>query len=418
MPNIVDGCRMPAADSFPLSPAQLGIWYAQHMDPLVPIVIAQYVDLHGELDLVILEQATIDAAMEMGSGFLEIIEHAGEPRQIVSPTLGATLEYVDLRSAIDPDSAAQSWMKADYGSPIDLIDDRLIRGAVLQLEDHRWYWYARAHHIVLDAFGARTLMTRISELYSAAVTGTEPPAGRADHPRSLYESEIDYRGSTRFETDRAHWAERMRGFTRGTSPAVHSAPPAPVNGFSRAALTTEQDALLDRAVQRHDSSPAGLVIGGFAAYLAQLNGTESVNLSLPVTARTTAAMRRSGGMLSNIVPLRLRLAHDITLIELLDHVRVQVSGALRHQRYRFEDIRRDSTGAEMVTTEFFGPRLNIMLFQNEVTLGPLVGQYHVLSTGPADDMNVNFYQNVAGSSNLIDLEYNPDVYTEDEARAH
>ena len=37
--------RGDSAEYFPLSPAQLGIWYAQHVDPLVPINIAQYVDL-------------------------------------------------------------------------------------------------------------------------------------------------------------------------------------------------------------------------------------------------------------------------------------------------------------------------------------------------------------------------------------
>ncbi|MFD9804737.1 condensation domain-containing protein, partial [Streptomyces sp. NPDC059071] len=115
-----------------------------------------------------------------------------------------------------------------------------------------------------------------------------------------------------------------------TSLAGRSAPPAAINRIATAALTEGQTSLLDQAVARHESSPAGLLIAGFAAYLAQWTGSQDVVLSLPVTARTTAIMRRSGGAASNIVPLRLKVGHDSTVTDLLAQVTVAVSGALRH----------------------------------------------------------------------------------------
>ncbi|WP_425298896.1 amino acid adenylation domain-containing protein [Nocardia cyriacigeorgica] len=401
-----------------MSPAQLGIWYAQHVDPQVPVNIAQYVDLRGDLDVAALERASADAALEMGSGFLRIIERDGEPLQTVDPSLDATLEYVDLRDAEDPEAAAQEWMRAEYSQPLDIVKDRLIRAAALRIEDHRWFWYSRAHHIALDGFGAMTFMTRIAELYTAYVTGAEPAPSKAADLRTLYESEIAYRDSTRFQSDKEHWAQRVAGLEEGSSLAGRSAPPSPVNGIVSAALSEEQDSLLTEAVARHDSSPAAMLIAGFAAYLAQLTGNEEVILSLPVTARTTAAMRRSGGVASNIVPLRLHVGYDTSVTELLRQVQVEVSGALRHQRYRHEDIRRDSAGDGVVTTEFFGPWVNIMLFHDELVLGPMVGQLSVLSTGSIEDLGVNFYQSVAGTRSHIDFETNPNLYTEDEARRH
>ncbi|MET7771431.1 amino acid adenylation domain-containing protein, partial [Nocardia sp. NPDC005366] len=402
---------------FPLSPAQLGIWYAQHVDPQVPINIAQYVDLHGDLDVGALEQASRDAAVDIGSGFLRIVEHDGEPSQTIDPSLDATLEYIDLRDADDPEAAAAEWMRAEYSRPLDIVGDRLIRAAALRLADSRWYWYSRAHHIALDGFGAMTFMNRIAELYTAAVNGEEPKPAKATDLRTLYEQEIAYRDSARFQSDKQHWAHRVEGLEEGSSLAGRSAPPSPVNGVASAALSAEQDDLLSAAVKRHDNSPAGLLIAGFAAYLAQMTGAEDVILSLPVTARTTAAMRRSGGVVSNIVPLRLTVAHDTTVADLLKSVTVEVSGALRHQRYRHEDIRRDAAGDGVVTTEFFGPWVNIMLFHSEMVLGPMVGQLNVLSTGSIEDLGVNFYQS-AGTRSHIDFETNPNLYTEDEARTH
>ncbi|MBF6206107.1 amino acid adenylation domain-containing protein, partial [Streptomyces gardneri] len=406
--------------AFPLSPAQRGIWYAQHVDPQVPVTIAQYVDLHGDLDLDSLERAIIQASHELGSLFLRITERDGEPLQFVDSSIAEArqLEYVDLRGAGDPDAAALAWMRAEYSHPLDLTADRLIKTAALRLADDRWYWYSRAHHIAIDGFGSMTYVNRIAELYTAYVNATEPAPSKATDLRTLYEQEIAYRESSRFVTDKEYWAQRVKGLEGGTSLTGRSAPPAAINGVVSAALSDEQNVQLDAAVARYDSSPAGLLLAGFAAYLAQWNGVEDVILSLPVTARTTAAMRRSGGVSSNIVPLRLHVGHGTTVSELLKQVQVEVSGALRHQRYRHEDIRRDAAGDGVVTTEFFGPWVNIMLFHNELVMGPMVGRLSVLSTGSIEDLGVNFYQSVAGTRSHIDFETNPNLYTEAEARRH
>ncbi|WP_157574284.1 non-ribosomal peptide synthetase, partial [Nocardia jejuensis] len=410
-----------SGELFPLSPAQLGIWYSQHLDPQVPINIAQYVELRGELDIELLEQAMVDGSLEFGSGFLRIVERDGEPMQMVDPTLDRTIYHVDLRDEQDPAAAAMEWMRAEYSAPLDLVNDRLIRSCMLQLGDGHYYWYARIHHIVLDGFGAMTYLARVAELYTAAVYGVDPaPAKITDLP-TLVEQEFAYRETSRFKSDKDYWAERVAGLEDGTSLVGRSAPPAAINSIATGALSDEQSSLLERAVARHESSPAGLLIAGFAAYLAQWTGSEDVILSLPVTARTTAAMRRSGGAVSNIVPLRLRVAHDTTVTELLKQVTIEVSGALRHQRYRAEDIRRDSSGEFSggdIGAQFFGPWVNIMLFHNELVLGDITGEFSVLSTGSIEDLGVNFYQSVKGTRNHIDFETNPNLYSQDETRGH
>ncbi|WP_282782436.1 non-ribosomal peptide synthetase, partial [Nocardia sp. CC201C] len=407
-----------SGELFPLSPAQLGIWYAQHLDPQVPINIAQYVELRGELDIPLLEQAMVDGSLEVGSGFLRIVERDGEPMQMVDPTLDRTIYQIDLRDEADPEAAAQAWMRADYSRPLNIVEDRLIRTAMLRVGDDHYFWYARIHHIALDGLGAVTYMTRVAEIYTAYVRGEQPTPSKATDLRTLVEQEFAYRDSKRFTSDKEYWAERVAGLEEGSSLAGRSAPPAPLNGVSSAALSDDQSSLLDAAAARYDTTPAGLLIAGFATYLAQWTGTEDVILSLPVTARTTAAMRRSGGATSNIVPLRLHVGHDTTVTDLLGQVTVAVAGALRHQRYRHEDIRRDAAGDGVVTREFFGPWVNIMLFHNEVVLGDVVGEYSVLSTGSIEDLGVNFYQSVKGTRNHIDFETNPNLYTEDEARGH
>ena len=390
------------------------MWFAQHVDPSVPANIAQYIELHGDLDVELLRRASSQAALELQSGFVRIVEVDAEPRQIVDPTLDDSLNYLDLRGEADPRAAALAWMHGDYSAPIDILRDRLIAATVLRLEDDVWFWYERVHHVVLDGFGAVTFMNRAAELYTAAVEGTEPSKNLASDLTKVYDIDVAYRDSTRFEADREYWASRIDGIDGVTTLAGHTAPPAAKSQIDSTALSTETMERLEALRAETDTTMATIVIAGFAAYLAQMTGREDVVLSLPVTARTTAVLRRSGGMVSNVVPLRLDVSGDTTVETLFARVNAEVSGALRHQRYRHEDIRRDA-GSASGQASFFGPWVNIMLFFGEVRLGSMVGGINILSTGLIEDFGLNLYTSVAGSTTHIDFESNPNLYGPEQA---
>ncbi|MCA1006190.1 non-ribosomal peptide synthase/polyketide synthase [Rhodococcus hoagii] len=403
------------ARPFPLSQAQLGMWFAQHVDPSVPANIAHYVELRGELDIARLHRASARAAGETRSGYVRLLEVDAQPMQVVDASLDDAPEYVDLRPEPDPRAAALAWMRADYSAPVDLLTDRLAVAAVLHVEDGLYYWYNRAHHVVLDGFGATTFVNRVAELYSADVDGTEPSPSLASPLGKVYDADRTYRSSTRFASDRDYWLDRVAGVEEPTSLAGRAAPPAPLSRIDSVALPDGTSARMDAFLEREDTTIATVVIAAFAAYLAQMTGREDVVLSLPVTARTNAVLRRSGGMTSNVVPLRLTVTADTTVSQLLGRVATEVSGALRHQRYRHEDIRRDVTGAAGQAS-FFGPWVNIMMFHTELRFGDTVGEQHILSTGLIEDLGVNVYQGIAGATTHVDFESNPNLYGDDEAR--
>ncbi|MGV5049108.1 non-ribosomal peptide synthase/polyketide synthase [Rhodococcus pyridinivorans] len=403
--------------AFPLSPAQMGMWLAQHADPSVPINIAQYVDINGSVDADVLERALITAARELGSGYLRLFEIGSEPYQIVDLDLDTRLHRIDLRSEPDPIAAAHAWMRADFGTPIDVVSDRLVLSALLRLDDEHYYWYSRAHHIAFDGFGAMTFMDRGAALYTAEITGTEPTPSRAGDLRELAADETAYRDTPRFTADREYWLRQVSGIEEGVSLSGRTAPPAPANDVSSLALSDDVESQLGEAIERNDSSLANLVIAAFAAYLSQATDRTDVVLSLPVTARTTARTKHSGGMVSNVVPLRIQLGPEVDIADLLTQVRVAVTGALRHQRYRHEDIRRDAKFGQG-RRAFFGPLINVMLFHNEVTFGHATGRLNVLSTGIVEDLSVNIYQSVAGTRTHIDFESNANLYPREEVAVH
>ncbi|MER2224317.1 MAG: condensation domain-containing protein, partial [Rhodococcus sp. (in: high G+C Gram-positive bacteria)] len=107
--------------AFPLSRAQLALWFAQQLSPSTPFVVAQYVELRGPVDVDALIEATNTACHELESAFVRLVATDAEPHQVVDHSIVDDLEYLDLRSDDDPVQRANEWMTAEYSRPLDVM---------------------------------------------------------------------------------------------------------------------------------------------------------------------------------------------------------------------------------------------------------------------------------------------------------
>ncbi|MFM1722353.1 amino acid adenylation domain-containing protein [Rhodococcus sp. PAM 2766] len=416
----LDGSSGGHPDPMPLSPAQTGQWLAQQLDPSVPMSVAQYVDIEegpGRLDVDLLTAAVTRAAHEFGSGLIRLVLTDSRPHQVLDPRLDTTTRVVDLRDEPDPEAAAHTWMRTDVTAPLDLLRDQLGVSVLLRVGDERWFWYTRAHHIALDGVGAATMLYRTADLYNAAVDGREPPPARAADLDAVNAADVEYLGSKRWRADRDYWAERTSGMPERCSLAERSAPARALGRDVGGVVAPDTAAALDDAQERYGASVAVLVASAIAAYTSRHTGAEDVVLSLPVSSRTTAVLRRSGGTLANVVPLRVSVGIATTVAELVAAVSAALSGALRHQRYRHEDLRRDR-GEHGGGRGFSGPLLNLMLFPEELRLGDTRTALDVLSSGPIEDLLVNVYRYGPSEPIRLDFKANPQLYDAATLRTH
>ncbi|WP_084345844.1 non-ribosomal peptide synthetase [Rhodococcus sp. 1163] len=405
--------RASAADAapFPLTAAQKGLWFAQHLMPEVPITIANYLDIRGTVDIEMMLYAVRRTVRELGAGSLRLVEIDGEPQQYVDAAQSEDTVRLDFSDSADPEQSALDWMQAAYCEPIDLVGGPLTRLAIIRISPDRIFWYSHSHHIALDGFGAVQLINRAAEIYSAVVEGQDPSPSKAGALVDIYGAEAAYRASPRFGKDRQYWMDKTRDMPAPASPAGMAAPPSSRSRICGEPLPEMLEVALARTADRLDSAFAPIAVAAVAAFLSALTGAEDIVLSLPVAGRTTALLRRSGGMVSNVLPIRVRIGSDTTVAGLVADVQLELTGALRHQRYRAEDIRRD---ADMPREQrgFFGPAINIMAYDEKVQLGSVTGLFNVLSTGPVEDLSVNLYPAIGGGRSRIDFEANPNVYSE------
>ncbi|MGV9413633.1 non-ribosomal peptide synthase/polyketide synthase [Nocardia sp. NPDC003693] len=404
---------------FALSPAQSALWFAQRIRPDIPLTIAQYVEIHGDLDVGRLLYAVERFGAETEVGHVRMWEIDGVPHQAVDPTWRPGWARIDLREEPDPRGAALAWMNDHASSPIDIEHDPLTINVVLRTGDSDYIWYSRGHHIVIDGYGAMNALTRTAEIYTSLEDHTEPVVSRATPLSTIYGDENRYRETSRFRSDGDYWREQLEGVSEPITLAGSGAVAAGSDASRRCATAVLGQHVADAvqaAASAFGSNTSALFVAALACYVRAVTGNQDVVLSLPVSARTTVALRRSAGVVSNVVPLRVHFDGSATVADAVRAVELQITGALRHQRYRSDDIRRDC-GYSRDARGFFGPMVNLMLFHSELKFGSLVGSLNVLSTGPVEDLSINLYNGV-GNRIHIDFEANPRLYGDAELTMH
>ncbi|WP_237341481.1 non-ribosomal peptide synthetase [Williamsia soli] len=406
-----------------LTRAQRALWSAQQAMPLCPINIAEYVELTGDIDPDLLRTVTQEVGRQTGIAFTRFEQTSSGVEQVIDHDLSGDITVSDLRGEADPMNAAHEWMRADYTRPVDLFTDRLMASAILRVADDKWLYYQRGHHLTFDGTGAFKTLKLVASAYNQRVADGPVDDIPAADLAGLAQADIDYRASSRYEKDREYWREHVAELT---SPASLShrvghagADPRRVSCLIPAELVE----LLQRAESALKTSLPVLVGAAASGYLSRMTARDDVALSLPVAARTTATLRNTYSTVSNVVPLRTAVGAESTLASAVASTQAAMMGALRHQRFRFEDIRElmDGATSSLAAREFAGPLLNLMLTVDPLQFGDATGSLHILTTSAVDDLAVNLYRtgNPHNSNEFrFDLEANPNRYGLEELRGH
>ncbi|WP_413808820.1 amino acid adenylation domain-containing protein [Streptomyces sp. OE57] len=402
-----------------MTDGQRGIWYAVQGDPANPLFgLAERVDIQGPVDPGLFEAALRRVVEETEALRVSFGEDADGPYQVVAPGLDWPFHLVDVSGQDDPEAAVRAWASADQKRPVDLFAGPLFTFALFRLAEDRHVWYQRHHHIALDGQSVGMIARRVAAVYSAAVAGEPCPESGHGGLRELIEADAAYGGSEEIVRDRRYWAEQLadRPEVQGLTAQPTRYPDGPLLRVVRTLEPTAVESIRSLAREAGTAWPT-VAVAAQALYLHRITGRTDVVLALPVAARPGGGAASVPGMVSNLVPLRLSVRPGDTVAELLGQVSRRMRGALRHQRYRYEELRRDA-GTLADGSRLVGPRVNIIMFDYDLDFGGHPGVVHNLTIGHDDDLTV-VVDNRAGDGGLrVELNASPELYSAAEVERH
>ncbi|MER0246886.1 condensation domain-containing protein, partial [Streptomyces sp. HSW2009] len=328
------------------------------------------------------------------------------------------LQIRDLRAEPDPEGAAHRWMDEQLAQVYDLSRTPLSHQTLLLLADDRSFYFHRYHHAVLDAFGQAVYGSRVAALYTALATGAEPPATTFTTLDQVVAAETSDPHSRRTGQARAYWLDQFADLPDPV--ALAGQPGSSTHSSLRriitlpAELATGLTALADRLGVQW---PA-LAIAATAAFYHRMTGRTDLTFSLPLAGRTGRVSLTTPSAMVNVLPLRVTVDPQATFADLATRVSRSLSDAVRHQRFRGEQLYRE-LGLSGGRQARLGPTLNVVGFANDLTFGALPAVAHPLSTGPVNDLKINFYGSTAiGTGIRVEFDADPTLYDAREIDAH
>jgi nonribosomal peptide synthetase DhbF len=400
----------------PLSAAQLGIWFAQELAPSsTDFNSAEYVEILGPVDPAIFETALRRVVAEADVLTVRFVKYAEGPRQVIGDPPNWPLSFIDVSAEPYPLAAARVWMDADRARPIDLLHAPLFAYTLFKAAPDRFYWYARYHHILLDALGRWLIASRLAHVYSALATGLRPDDNTLGSLSVLLEDDDAYRASNDFVSDRQYWLKALADHPEPTG--ISTRPFVVSNGFMRADGYVPHSTVVQlRAIAPGVSLPR-IITAAIAMFVYLMTRAEDLVLGLQVAARVNPATQNVPGMATNLVPVRVTVRPDMSVSECIRQTAEQIREVLRHQRYRIADLRRD-LGRVGDDRPICTPLVNFMPFDYNFVYSGYRTSTHNLSPGPVENLSIRIYDSSDGNDLLMSFDANPALYDSDALIEH
>ena len=348
-PVIDEDSATPEVLAMPGSLAQERFWTLSQLDPTNPSFhVPLVMKLSGPLSAPLLEkslQLLIDRHESLRTTFAE---NNGEFLQVIHPAYPVALEVTTVTGADESEKALHlaNEIQKEILRPFDLNLLPLFRTVLCKLSEQEHVLIMTLHHILADAASAQVIQRELWTTYESLQSGK---------PLSLPPLTIQYgdfsvwqRENLDSEAMKGHlefWLKQLSGdlkvmnFPTDRPPAYR---PTSKGGVETLLLPDTLTRSLKQLAQSSDATLYVVTLACFAAMLSRASESEDVIVGSPVLNRRQETETLIGPF-AGPMALRLKLAGDPTLRELIASARDLTLQALDHADLPFELILRNLT---------------------------------------------------------------------------
>jgi len=329
----------------PMSFAQERLWFLDQLEPGNPLYnVPCAVSIHGTLNVNALERSINEIIRRHEILRTRFATNAGQPVQLIAPSLTIPLPITDLArlSQSDRNAKAEKLAREEATRSFNLGAGPLIRANLLRLAANEHVLLLNVHHIASDEVSREIIVRELVALYEAFAQGKASPLPELKLQYADYAAwQRSWMKNASLEQELSHWRARLKG-----APSVLELPtdrPRPAAQTFRGA---NESLALDPAVgsslrslsQREGTTLFMTLLAAFKVLLNRYSGQEDIVVGSPFTNRQRAEVENLVGFFVNTVPLRTDLSGDLPFRELLHRVKATALEAYDHRELPFEKL--------------------------------------------------------------------------------
>ncbi|WP_336826955.1 amino acid adenylation domain-containing protein [Pseudomonas paracarnis] len=322
----------------PLSYAQERQWFLWQLEPhSAAYHIPSALRLKGQLDLAAL-QRSFDSLLARHESLRTHIrqDHDGAV-QVIEPPMSLPITQADADEA-----QLNARVQALIAQPFDLQEGPLLRVTLLRLAADEHVLVLVQHHIVSDGWSMQLVVEELVQLYAGYSQGQDVqlpalPIQYADY--AVWQRSWMDAGEKQRQL--AYWRELLGGEQSVLElPFDHQRPAVQSHRGARLAfeLTPELTQGLKALAQQQGVTLFMLLLASFQTLLHRYSGQEEIRVGVPIANRNRSETERLIGFFVNTQVLKADVHGQMSVEQLLQHVRQRALEAQAHQDLPFEQL--------------------------------------------------------------------------------
>ncbi|MCK3851422.1 amino acid adenylation domain-containing protein, partial [Pseudomonas sp. W2Jun17] len=322
----------------PLSYAQERQWFLWQLEPQSAAYhIPSALRLKGQLDLGAL-QHSFDSLLARHESLRTHIrqDHDGAV-QVIEPQVALPITQTDVDEA-----QLQARVEALIAQPFDLQQGPLLRVTLLRLAADEHVLVLVQHHIVSDGWSMQLVVEELVQLYAGYSQGQDVPLPVLPIQYADYAVwQRNWMDAGEKQRQLAYWRELLGGEQSVLElPFDHQRPAVQSHRGARLAfeLAPELTQGLKVLAQEQGVTLFMLMLASFQTLLHRYSGQEEIRVGVPIANRNRSETERLIGFFVNTQVLKADVHGQMSVEQLLQHVRQRAVEAQAHQDLPFEQL--------------------------------------------------------------------------------
>ncbi|WP_445009286.1 amino acid adenylation domain-containing protein, partial [Pseudomonas lactis] len=322
----------------PLSYAQERQWFLWQLEPhSAAYHIPSALRLKGRLDLAAL-QRSFDSLLARHESLRTHIhqDHDGAV-QVIEPSVSLPITQAEIE-----ETELKAHVEALIAQPFDLQRGPLLRVTLLRLAADEHVLVLVQHHIVSDGWSMQLAVEELVQLYAGYSQGQDVqlpalPIQYADY--AVWQRSWMDAGEKQRQL--AYWQELLGGEQSVLElPFDHQRPAVQSHRGARLAfeLAPELAQGLKALAQQQGVTLFMLLLASFQTLLHRYSGQEEIRVGVPIANRNRSETERLIGFFVNTQVLKADVHGQMSVEQLLQHVRQRALQAQAHQDLPFEQL--------------------------------------------------------------------------------
>lgn len=262
---------------------------------------------------------------------LRFIEIDGRCVAVSVPDAHPEMDTQDLSADPSARDSALAWVQAQFEMPFKDLGTQVFHDVLIRISADEYWYYAKAHHLMMDGWGFALQMQRILDEYKRLTDGDitvesdlpEYPSF-AEHMRR----QAEYPGSVRYAEDRVYWLKRLANPRQALFAPAASSHSERVTGTLGLDLFT---ALRELATGL-GVAPTTLYYAVLYLYFSRTYQSNDVLICSPVHNRRNATEKAIVGSFVNVNAHCLTRPEGNTFVDLVKHIAQLQGKDYRHSR--------------------------------------------------------------------------------------